>query len=101
MGYSLQSKPPDGYDIAAFCRQVFAMYDGQLCIVELQCENSLMKAIIDRFGADVPTRIADCAHFIATVEVSVSPPFMHGYLPMAVRYKSYRRSQYGGNIPKG
>lgn len=66
---------PDGYDIAAFCRQVFAMYDGQLCTVELQCENSLMKAIIDRFGADVPIRIADCAHFIATVEVSVSPTF--------------------------
>ena len=34
-----------------------------------------MKAIIDRFGADVPTRIADCAHFITTVEVSVSPTF--------------------------
>ncbi len=66
---------PDGYDISEFCRQVFSVYDGQLCTVELKCENNMMKDIIDRFGEDVQTRTFDCMHFIATVEVSVSPTF--------------------------
>lgn len=66
---------PDNYDISEFCRQVFSMYDGTFCTVELKCENSLMKSVIDRFGEDVQTRPFDCTHFIATVEVSVSPTF--------------------------
>lgn len=51
------------------------MFDGEDCIVELQCENSLMKTIIDRFGAKAETRTAGCGHFIATVEVSASATF--------------------------
>ena len=45
------------------------------CTVELKCENTLMNAVVDRFGEDVQTRKADCAHFITAVEVSVSPTF--------------------------
>ena len=66
---------PDSYHIVDYCRQVFSMYDGILCTVELRCENELMNAVVDRFGEDVQTRKADCAHFIAVVEVSVSPTF--------------------------
>lgn len=76
---ALSDKPyrpkPDNYDISEFCCQVFSMYDGTLCTVELKCENRLMKSVIDRFGEDVQTRLFDCTHFIATVEVSVSPTF--------------------------
>lgn len=76
---ALSDKPyrpkPDNYDISEFCRQVFSMYDGTLCTVELKCENGLMKSVIDRFGEDVQTRLFDCTHFITTVEVSVSPTF--------------------------
>ena len=66
---------PNDYRISEFCRQVFSMYDGTLCTVELKCENTLMNAVVDRFGEDVQTRKADCAHFITAVEVSVSPTF--------------------------
>lgn len=66
---------PDNYDISEFCRQVFSMCEGTLCTVELKCENSLMKSVIDRLGEDVQTRLFACTHFIATVEVSVSPTF--------------------------
>lgn len=66
---------PEDYDISSFCRKVFSMYDGQLCTVELKCNNELMKVIVDRFGEDVQTRTFDCRHFVATVEVSVSPTF--------------------------
>ena len=34
-----------------------------------------MKSVVDRFGEDVQVRQADSEHFIATVEVSVSPTF--------------------------
>lgn len=34
-----------------------------------------MKSVVDRFGTKVQTRITDCGHFIATVDVSVSPTF--------------------------
>lgn len=44
---------PEDYDITAFCRRVFSMYDGKTQSVELKCGNSLMKAVIDRFGEEV------------------------------------------------
>lgn len=69
-----RSKPSD-YNISSFCRKVFSMYDGQHCTVELRCENSIMKDIIDRFGEDVQTEPYDYRHFTATAEVSVSPTF--------------------------
>ncbi|NMP37545.1 MAG: WYL domain-containing protein [Clostridiales bacterium] len=68
-------KKPKDYDIAEFCKQVFMMYDGELCTVELLCENSLMKSIVDRFGDKVETQAADCGHFKATVNISTSPTF--------------------------
>ena len=43
--------------------------------MELKCENALMNAVVDRFGEGVQTQKADCTHFIAVVEVSVSPTF--------------------------
>ena len=66
---------PQNYNIATYCKKVFSMFDGDDCTVELQCENSLMKTIIDRFGSKVQTRTADCGHFITTVEVSASATF--------------------------
>lgn len=66
---------PEEYDIAVFCRQVFSMYDGELCKVELKCKNALMKTVIDRFGEDVETMSLENGYFKAVVEVSVSPTF--------------------------
>lgn len=68
-------KKPSEYNITKFCQQVFMMYDAECCTVELLCENSLMKTIIDRFGDKVETKTMDCGHFVATVEVSCSPTF--------------------------
>lgn len=68
------SKPTD-YDIAGFCKQVFMMYDGEPCTVELLCENTLMKSILDHFGDEVETQVIDCGHFKVTVNVSASPTF--------------------------
>lgn len=68
-------KKPEGYDIVGFCRQVFSMYDGDLRRIELKCKNTMMKAVIDRFGEDVETAPLEYGYFKAVVEVSVSPTF--------------------------
>lgn len=66
---------PEDYDLPAYIKRTFSMYEDDDCTVELLCENRLMKSIVDRFGEDVQVRQADSEHFIATVEVSVSPTF--------------------------
>ena len=62
-------------DIEAYCNQVFMMYDGEPTHVTLRCDNAIMKAIIDRFGESVKTLPADEQHFLAEVDVSISPTF--------------------------
>ena len=66
---------PEEYNIGEYCKKVFMMYDAQDCTVELLCDNCLMKTIVDRFGERAETRVTDCGHFKATVEVSASPTF--------------------------
>ena len=66
---------PTNFSPSDYANEVFAMYDGETMKVELECENSLMNTIIDRFGESVQTSIVDDEHFIATAEVSVSPTF--------------------------
>lgn len=66
---------PEGFDMAYYAESVFMMYDGPLRSLTLRCENALMKAVIDRFGEDAETEIADDGHFTARVEASVGPTF--------------------------
>ena len=67
---------PENFDMKLYTKSIFQMFEGaQLKKVTLQCENELMKSVIDRFGIDVETRIVDDNHFTAIVEVSVSPTF--------------------------
>lgn len=66
---------PDDYDIQEYCEQVFMMYDGKRSVVKLKCDNSLMKAIVDRFGEDVETHLHDDKSFILTAEIAASPTF--------------------------
>lgn len=66
---------PAGFDIARYARGVFQMFDGPMREVALKCDNDLMTVMIDRFGENVRTDIADQNHFVAHVNVSVSPTF--------------------------
>ena len=66
---------PKDFDIGAYCKKVFSMYDEDMQTVELKCANYLMKSVIDRFGEDVQTRKHTSGCFVAIVEVSVSPTF--------------------------
>lgn len=78
---------PEDYDLPAYIRRTFSMYDDYDCTVELLCDNELMKTIVDRFGEDVQTRRADGERFIATVDVSASSTFYSWVFTYAGRIK--------------
>ena len=66
---------PENFDPVDFTVNIFSMYDGETSDVSLLCRNELMNYVIDRFGDDVLTEIADNEHFTAVVKVSVSQTF--------------------------
>lgn len=72
----LSGRQMPGFDPAVYVQKVFGMYPNNLQTVTLLCRNYLMRSVIDRFGEEVQTKVADADHFLATVEVAPSPPFL-------------------------
>ena len=68
-------KKPKGFKIEDYANKIFEMYAGDIAKVQLKCENSVMKYIIDRFGLGVETEVVDEEHFLTKVEVALSPTF--------------------------
>ena len=58
-----------------YVKTQFSMYKGVMTSVDILFDNSLTTVVIDRFGKDVIMRPVDQNHFIATVDVEVSPTF--------------------------
>ena len=56
-------------------KEVFFMFSGEKVLVDLRCDNSLMKTMVDRFGEDVTTLAYDMTSFRVQTEVSASPTF--------------------------
>lgn len=67
---------PKDFNLAEFTREVFFMYDGNKVTVDLRCDNSLMKTMIDRFGEDVTTLAYDMTSFRLITEVASSQTFL-------------------------
>jgi predicted nucleic acid-binding protein len=70
---------PSDFNVSDYIKKVFQMYDAKHETVQLKCTQDMMKVIIDRFDDDVPTKVVDENHFVATVEVALSPNF-YGWL---------------------
>lgn len=66
---------PDGFDINEYVNTMFHMYDAERVEVELQVDNSLMDAIIDKFGTDVKTFACDQNNFRVVATVAVGTVF--------------------------
>ncbi len=64
-----------GFDMGKFAKSTFGMYGGEMEAVTLECDNSLIGAILDRFGTDVIVQKVDGEHFRVRVEVAVSGQF--------------------------
>jgi len=85
---SLTNEPREGlerfrsFDIAAYAKKRFRMYDGEECMVKLLCKNSYAGVVIDRFGSDVSMRKTDEEHFVVNVNVAASDQFIAWVLSM-------------------
>ena len=66
---------PHDFDVAFYAEGIIQMYDGIMRDITLQCENEMMKHVIDRFGEDVQTEIITSDRFVAYVHVPASPTF--------------------------
>lgn len=66
---------PAGFDINTYINTMFRMYDAPRQRVELQVDNGLMDAIIDKFGPDVTTYACDQNSFRVEANVSTGITF--------------------------
>lgn len=67
--------PAVGFDINAYVNTMFRMYNSERVEVELQVDNQMMDAIIDKFGTDVTTYACDQHSFRVVATVSVGTTF--------------------------
>ena len=77
---------PEGFDAAEYGKEFFEMFCGEEVTVTLECSNTLMKTVIDKFGEDVETKKYGLDKFCVYVKVAVSPVF-YGWI-----------FQFGGQI---
>ena len=77
---------PKDFDLENFTKEVFFMFSGDEVEVDLQCDNSLMKTMIDRFGENVKTLAYDMTSFRLITEVSVQHS-LDGYSVLMERLK--------------
>jgi hypothetical protein len=63
---------PKGFDLDRYLNTMYHMFSSERRMVELICDNTLMDAIIDRFGEGVVTYAYDMECFRADVEVAVN-----------------------------
>ena len=64
------------FDLAAYAKKHFGMFDGEEQTVKLECKNHFAGVIIDRFGKDISLRRVDDEHFSVNVDVAVSGQFI-------------------------
>ena len=68
--------PPEDYNPAEYHKAVFRMMDtDEPSMVDLLCDGSVMKYMIDNFGKDVNTEAVDGGQFIAHIRVCTSSTF--------------------------
>lgn len=66
---------PKGYDEINYAGKAFEMFGGEKHHVSLQCENRMMKYVIDKFGEEVEVEALDENTFSANIEVALGPVF--------------------------
>jgi predicted DNA-binding transcriptional regulator YafY len=70
-----QLSDSEQFDIAEYTKKVFNMFGGEEVTVQLQFDNSLVNAVIDRFGKDVVIGKIDESSFYIWIKVAVSSTF--------------------------
>jgi len=81
------AEKPELFNIQAYSDRIFDMFSGDRVSVKLECENDLMKYIIDRFGEKVEITEKTDRTFETTVEVELSPTFYSWIFQFAGRIR--------------
>lgn len=63
------------FDIAEYTKKVFNMFGGEEVTVQLKFDNSLVNAVVDRFGKDIVIGKLDETSFFIWIKVAVSSTF--------------------------
>ena len=69
------TKAVDKFDLAAYTKQVFGMYGGELVSVKLRFDDSLIGVVVDRFSDKVFISPNSDGTFTVSTEVMLSPQF--------------------------
>ncbi len=72
---NIESIMGEKFRIGEYSKKIFSMYSGEDSRVELVCENSMMNAVIDRFGEEVAVQKINEEHFKVFANVDISPTF--------------------------
>jgi predicted DNA-binding transcriptional regulator YafY len=64
------------FNLAAYTKPMFNMFKGDPVKAEILFDNSLLNVVFDRFGLDINIKEVDRKHFLACVDVSISPTFI-------------------------
>lgn len=67
-------KPKD-FNVNDYENKIFKMFNGEDVMVEFECDNFLMKYIIDHYGLDIETKRNTEETFIVKVPATISPTF--------------------------
>ena len=78
---------PDDFDIENYTKEVFFMFSGEKVLVDLRCDNSLMKTMVDRFGEDVTTLRMILRLSEYRPKYQLVQPFSVGCLALMERYR--------------
>jgi len=70
-----KKRVPVKINVHEYAKRTFGMFPGEETEVTIIVENSLIDTVYDRFGKDTIIRKYDDEHFLAHINVSVSPPF--------------------------
>ena len=90
---SFAGEPRDGEDVFAaidlksYTQRVFSMFGGDQKMIRLRCINSLLDAVVDRFGADAIYMNAENYHFEVHAKVEVSDQFFGWVLGFGKKMK--------------
>ena len=78
---------PEFFNINAYSDRIFDMFGGDHASVKLECENKLMKYIIDRFGEKTEITEKTDRTFETIVDVELSPTFYSWIFQFAGRIR--------------
>lgn len=75
-------------DMSTYTKRVFYMYGGRKTPIVLQCKNSILDTVYDRFGSDdVSYSVLNGGHFSVTTTVEVSNQFFGWLLGLGTSVK--------------